>query len=87
MDKSSRYVTLTEFGKKLLNKPSLFEALLLISHTAKELLDADRYSIYIHDAANHLLLTTLSDGTQKVKISADAGLAGYRLKKNGFENE
>jgi GAF domain-containing protein len=81
MDNSSRYATLTEFGKKLLNKPSLSEGLLLISQTAKELLRAERCSIYIYDSSNNLLWTTLSDGIQKIKISADAGLAGHTLKE------
>lgn len=81
MDNSSRYAKLTEFGKKLLNKPSLNEGLLLISHTAKDLLNADRCSIYIYDTKNNLLWTTLSDGIQKIKISADEGLAGYTLKE------
>ena len=81
MDNSSRYAILTEFGKKLLNKPSLSEGLVLISHTAKELLHAHRCSIYIYDQKNTELWTTLSDGIQKIRISADKGLAGHTLQE------
>lgn len=81
MDNSSRYAKLTEFGKKLLSKPSLTDGLVLISKTAKELLNADRCSIYIYDSAKNELWTTLADGIKKIKISADEGLAGYTLKE------
>ncbi len=81
MDNSSRYAKLTEFGKKLLNKPSLSEGLVLISDTAKDLLCAQRCSIYINDSTNNLLWTVLSDGIQKIKISATEGLAGHTLKE------
>lgn len=77
----SRYATLTEFGKKLLNRPALSEGLLLISDTAKELLSANRCSIYIYDAKNAQLWTTLSDGIKKIQIPADKGLAGHTLKE------
>lgn len=77
---SSRYTKLTEFGKKLLNHPPLHEGLLLISETAKNLLDAYRCSIYIYNEADNELWTTIADGVKKIKISADKGFAGYSLK-------
>jgi GAF domain-containing protein len=78
---SERYAVLTEFGKKLSNKPSLKEGLLLIAETAKELLHAKRCSIYVYDAHENQLWTTLADGIQKIVISADEGLAGYTVKE------
>ncbi len=81
MDNSSRYAKLTEFGKQLLGRPSLNDGLVLISKTAKDLLDAERCSIYILDNKAHQLWTTLADGIQKIRISADEGLAGYTLKE------
>ena len=81
MNNSSRYAKLTEFGKKLVNRPPLQEGLLLISKTAKELLSADRCSIYIFDQSKNQLWTTLADGVEKIKISANEGLAGHTLKE------
>lgn len=51
MNNSSRYAKLTAFGKKLLDKPALSDGLILISNTAKDLLDAERCSIYIFDSS------------------------------------
>lgn len=81
MDNTSRYAKLTAFGKKLLAKPSLSEGLILISNTAKDLLNADRCSIYIFDQPKNELWTTLADGVEKIRISADKGLAGQTLKE------
>lgn len=81
MKDGARYAKLTEFGKKLVARPPLNEGLLLISKTAKELLNADRCSIYIYDAKKNELWTTFSDGVDKIIISADEGVAGYTLKE------
>ncbi|WP_345993046.1 GAF domain-containing protein [Sulfurimonas sp. HSL-1716] len=81
MDNSSRYAKLTEFGKKLLGKPSLNDGLVLISKTAKDLLNADRCSIYIYDSEKNELWTTFADGISRIRISADEGLAGYTIKE------
>ncbi|MBU0631909.1 GAF domain-containing protein [bacterium] len=81
MDNSSRYAKLTEFGKKLMGRPALNDGLLLISKTAKDLLQADRCSIYILDKEKNELWTTLADGVKRIRISADEGLAGYTLKE------
>lgn len=81
MDNSSRYAKLTEFGKKLLSKPSLNDGLVLISQTARDLLDADRCSIYIYDENKNELWTTFADGINRIRIKADEGLAGYTLKE------
>ena len=78
---SARYAVLTEFGKKLSNKPSLKEGLVLIAEAAKELLHAKRCSIYVYEASSNQLCTTLSDGIQKISISADEGLAGYTIRE------
>lgn len=81
MDDSSRYAKLTEFGKKLLNKPSLSEGLVLISDTAKDLLCAQRCSIYVYDKSHNQLWTVLSDEIQKIQISAAEGVVGHTLKE------
>jgi len=81
MINASRYATLSEFGKQLSHNPSLSDALPLISQTAKELLSADRCSIYVYDGSKNILWTTLADGIQKIKLPADRGLAGHTLKE------
>lgn len=81
MDNSTRYAKLTEFGKRLMGRPALNDGLILISKTAKDLLQADRCSIYIFDKEKNELWTTFADGVNRIRISADDGLAGYTLKE------
>lgn len=78
---SSRYAVLTEFGKKLSNRPSLEDGLILIADAAKELLGAKRCSIYVYDATHNQLWTTLADGIQKIVLPANEGLAGHTIKE------
>jgi len=78
--KANRYLKLTEFGKELLAKRSLEEGLPLISKYVKDVISADRCSIFIYDSENNELWTTIADGVDKIIIPADQGLVGHTLK-------
>jgi len=78
--KDNRYMKLTEFAKELLNKRSLEEGLPLIAKYVKDVIDAQRCSIFIYDDENNELWTTISDGIDKIVIPADKGIVGYTLK-------
>jgi signal transduction protein with GAF and PtsI domain len=78
--KSSRYTKLTEFAKELLTKRSLEEGMPLIAKYVKDVVEAERCSIFIYDDQKHQLWTTLADGVDKIVIEANKGLVGYTLK-------
>jgi GAF domain-containing protein len=58
-------------------------ALSLISHEAKKLLNADRCSIFIVDTKANMLWTEISDGVGRIVIALDAGIVGntYQTQK------
>jgi len=72
---------IAEFGRKLLNRPSLELAIPIISSYAKELLEADRCSVFIYDKKKNCLWTVLADGVGALEISADEGIAGTSFKE------
>lgn len=80
MKHTKTYRTLANFGRELLEKRTLAEGLPLISMYAKNVLDAERCSIFIYDAKKKSLWTTIADGVDKIVIPADKGLVGYTLK-------
>jgi len=74
------YKKLASFGKELLDKTSLREGLPHISKYVKEVIEAQRCSIFINDMEEQKLWTTLSDGVEKIIIPSDQGLVGQTLK-------
>ncbi len=79
MQKENTYTMLADFGRKLLDKTSIVEGLPLISKYAKEVVGADRCSIFINDLTKHELWTTISDGVEKIAIPADRGIVGRTI--------
>ena len=61
------------------NKKSLVEGLPLISKYAKEVIGADRCSVFIYNSAKDELWTTMPDGIEKIVIPADKGIVGHTL--------
>jgi len=78
--KESPYLKLTEFAKELLTKRSLEEGMPLIAKYAKDVMQAERCSIFIYDEVNNQLWTTLADGVERITVDADKGLVGYTIK-------
>ena len=85
---------IAEFGRKLLNRPSIEEAIPIISEYAKELLEADRCSVFIYNRPKDCLWTVLADGVETIKISASEGIAGTSFQEkralvvnNPYEDE
>ncbi len=86
---NDKYKKLSSFGKKLLAKVSLLEGLPFISLNAKDIIGADRCSIFIYDKDENELWTTLSDGVEKIVIPFDMGIVGQtiRVQKSIMEND
>lgn len=74
--KVDAYKKIAEFGKQLLQDSSLDHALLLIADQAKDLVDADRCSIFMYDKEADMLWTKLADGIGRIAISTTSGIAG-----------
>ena len=80
MKYKNRSLKLAEFARELLTKKSLEDGLPLISKYVKDVIGAQRCSIFIYDADTKKMWTTLADGVDKITISAERGLVGYTLK-------
>jgi len=78
--KVNRYSKVTEFGKELLNKRSLEEGIPLIAKYVKDVVGAQRCSIFIYNNLKNELWTTLADGVDKIVLPADKGLVGHTIK-------
>lgn len=70
------YKKIAEFGKQLLADTSLDNAMLLIADQAKDLVNADRCSIFMYDKEADMLWTKLADGIGRIAISTTSGIAG-----------
>ncbi len=76
---SKAYTKLAQFGRELLDKPSLMDGLPLISQYAKDVIGAQRCSIFIYDTQKNELWTTLADGVEKIVVPSDKGIVGYTI--------
>ncbi|MEA1892409.1 MAG: GAF domain-containing protein [Campylobacterota bacterium] len=83
------YKKLAEFGQKLLDDTSYASGLPRISKYAKEVIGAQRCSIFINDLRRDELWTTIADGMQKIIIPSQTGIVGYTIqaKKPLIEND
>ena len=75
------YTKLVAFGRELLDRIStLEEGLPMISEYAKDVVGAQRCSIYVYSPKTQMLWTTLADGVEKIRVDADEGIVGTTLK-------
>ena len=78
---ANSYLKLADFGRELLNKKSLTEGMPLISKYAKDVIGAQRCSIFIYDEDENKLWTTLSDGIEEIIVDSSKGIVGYTIDK------
>jgi len=81
-DQDRKLRSLLQLGQLIGLDLQLDEMLLQIARKATEVMEADRFSIFLHDVAKDELFTTvaLGMGRQEIRIPADSGIAGYCLK-------
>ena len=80
MGAKEQYVKLAAFGRQLLERvKTLEQGLPMIADYAKEIIGADRCSIFVYNPHINMLWTTLADGVEKIMINADEGIAGNTL--------
>ncbi|MBU0720339.1 GAF domain-containing protein [bacterium] len=89
MKYADNYAKLADFGRELLSKTSLADGLPHIARYAKDVIGADRCSIFIYDVNKNELWTTLADGVEKIVVPSDRGIVGHTLKvkKPVIEND
>lgn len=75
------YAKLAAFGRTLLEHRTLEKGLPVIAAYAKEVIGAERCSIFVHNEQSRKLWTTLSDGVEKIVLNADEGIAGSTVKE------
>lgn len=75
------FTKIAEFGRKLLLRPSLEIAIPIISTYAKNLLEADRCSVFIYNKKKNCLWTVLSDGISAIEISVEEGIVGASFRE------
>ncbi|KFN40568.1 MAG: guanylate cyclase [Sulfuricurvum sp. MLSB] len=81
MNPAPSYSALAEFGRALLNRPSLQEGLPMISEYAKQSIGAERCSIFIYNPKIQMLWTTIADGTAKIMVHKEDGIVGHTVKE------
>jgi len=81
MDPHPTFTKLADFGRALLNRPSLHDGLPIISEYAKSVSGAERCSIFIRNFANKTLWTTLADGAETITLHENDGIAGHTIKE------
>jgi len=86
---TKNYTKLAEFGRELLDKKSFVDGLPHISKYAKEIIQAQRCSIFMYNSSKNKLWTTLADDVERIIIDSDTGIVGetLRLKKPILEND
>ena len=80
MASEDMYSKLADFGRELLEKKSFGEGLPHIVAYSKEVMGADRCSVYIYEEDTDKLWTTLSDGVKKIVVPSGKGVVGYTLR-------
>lgn len=73
------YSKLADFGRELLAKTSLMDGLPMISKYTKEVIGAERCSVFIYDSEREEFWTTLADGISTIVIPTDKGIVGHTL--------
>jgi GAF domain-containing protein len=72
----TKFDQIAQFGQKLMSVQDIEESLSLISDEAKNLVNAERCSIFIVDKEDQMLWTKLSDGIGRIVISLNSGIVG-----------
>jgi GAF domain-containing protein len=74
------YKKLADFGRELLEKRTVAEGLPLIAKYAKDVIGAQRVSIFLYHDNTDELWTSFADGVDKIIVPADKGIVGETLK-------
>lgn len=77
MTKEEKLIKLLEWGAKFSAEKDLDKLLLILADSAKELLEADRCSIFIADRKKNELWTKVAHEVDKIVVPLNSGIVGY----------
>ena len=80
-----KFTHIAEFGKALAMNTQMDSSLEMIADKSKELLNAERCSIFMVDNEAQMLWTKHSDGIGRIAISLDSGIAGETFQKQMYQ--
>lgn len=76
MKYADSYKQLAKFGRELLDGASLEQALQLIDSYLKNVVNAERCTVFIHNKKLDLLWSVIADGSRKIIMHSDQGIVG-----------
>ncbi len=77
MDISKILNILLEFGKTILYEKDIDNLLQSISYLTRDLVNADRCSIFLYNTEKNTLYTKIAHGIDNIELPADKGVVGY----------
>lgn len=66
-----------ELGSKLSSSTTLKESLEIISNATRDIIGADRASVYIYNQEKNILWSVHADGVKQISVPIDKGVASY----------
>lgn len=76
IDLSSQLFSLLKLGRMISSTTALNEMLKILGNTARDIINADRCSIFIYDEPSQELWTCMAHGVEEIRVSAHKGVAG-----------
>ncbi len=76
IDVSNQLFMLLKLGEEISSKTNLDDILKILGDTAREILQADRCSIFIYDEKKQELWTRVAHGVDEIRVTADTGVVG-----------
>ena len=70
---------LLKLGNLISTKADLVEILTILGDTARDVVGAERCSIFVYDKNTHQLWTKMAHGVEKITVDADFGVVGKAL--------
>jgi transcriptional regulator with GAF, ATPase, and Fis domain len=71
---------LLQFGKEILYEKNFDTLLVSIANLTRDLVDAERCSIFIYDSKKDVLYTKIAHGVDYIEIPSDKGIVGFTAK-------
>ncbi len=70
---------LLKLGSLISTKTDLLEILTILRDTARDIVGAERCSIFVYDKQTHTLWTKVAHGVEKITVGADFGVVGKAM--------
>ncbi len=76
---------LMKLGRGMLYEHSPDNLLIFISDLARDLVDAERCSVFLYNEEDNTLYTRFAHGVDKITLPADKGIVGYTIKSGDIQ--